>query len=365
MEEIDKSTTFERGFFGKSSFFYGANSENGFISYGKDLTDDGSFDRIIYVMGGPGTGKSSLMRAVSNYAVSQSIGCEKYFCSSDPSSLDAIRLFDNASGKKVFICDATSPHPREYSTPGAVGVIADLSAFWSSEMLSKNKTHVIKLQNEKKKHFNAAYGFLRLCGKTVLDISVLKKYYDCESLERKVSELLRKAAPDGGTVWERPVSCISMFGEKTLNNRCYGAKNTLRLGNNCDFSVIFFELLITECKKRGISFLRSPNPISPNRTEEIFVPSASLFVSVISDECKHKLQAGRYLREETAKELSKITKASFSAFDEYKNAALRELALAKDCHFALERMYGAAMDFEAKERFDKSIVKIVSDIFQK
>jgi len=26
MEEIDKSTTFERGFFGKSSFFYGANS---------------------------------------------------------------------------------------------------------------------------------------------------------------------------------------------------------------------------------------------------------------------------------------------------------------------------------------------------
>ena len=49
-------------------FFLGANSKMGFISYFGQLQDQKNDLRLLILKGGPGCGKSSLMRRVCEYA---------------------------------------------------------------------------------------------------------------------------------------------------------------------------------------------------------------------------------------------------------------------------------------------------------
>ena len=58
--------------------------------------------------GGPGCGKSSLMRAVGAAAEERGLQVEYIRCSGDPDSLDAILLPE----KKTAIVDGTAPHER-------------------------------------------------------------------------------------------------------------------------------------------------------------------------------------------------------------------------------------------------------------
>ena len=71
-------------------FFLGANTPNGFVSRFDNLyyPEEGWFAYII--KGGPGTGKSTLMKRLAKEANLKNVKTELIYCSSDPSSLDAV-----------------------------------------------------------------------------------------------------------------------------------------------------------------------------------------------------------------------------------------------------------------------------------
>lgn len=87
-------------------YFLGANTPSGFVSRFDHLydPDDGWFAYIL--KGGPGTGKSTLMKRAAKEACSAQIKTELIYCSSDPHSLDAV-IFPEI---KVCIVDGTAPH---------------------------------------------------------------------------------------------------------------------------------------------------------------------------------------------------------------------------------------------------------------
>ena len=87
-------------------YFLGANTPSGFISRFDHLydPDDGWFAYIL--KGGPGTGKSTLMKRAAKEACSAQIKTQLIYCSSDPYSLDAV-IFPEI---KVCIVDGTAPH---------------------------------------------------------------------------------------------------------------------------------------------------------------------------------------------------------------------------------------------------------------
>ncbi len=72
------------------SYFLGSSAGNGFFSCFSQLTPkiEGQYTYII--KGGPGTGKSSLMKKIADEMEKRDIECERIFCSSDPDSLDAV-----------------------------------------------------------------------------------------------------------------------------------------------------------------------------------------------------------------------------------------------------------------------------------
>ena len=87
-------------------YFLGANSPTGFYSLYSELLPPETASVIYILKGGPGCGKSTLMRQVAQQAAQAGETVEYILCSGDPDSLDAILL----PGKKAALVDGTAPH---------------------------------------------------------------------------------------------------------------------------------------------------------------------------------------------------------------------------------------------------------------
>ena len=91
---------------GNRVFFGAANSGGGFYSVFKNILKP--FDKRILIKGGPGTGKSTLMKNVFGLAKSRGLSPEMMLCSSDPDSLDGV-LIDKLSLPMASRLSTTNP----------------------------------------------------------------------------------------------------------------------------------------------------------------------------------------------------------------------------------------------------------------
>ncbi len=87
-------------------YFLGANSPSGFYSLYDHLLPPEQARAIYILKGGPGCGKSTLMRKVAAWAQETGLETEYILCSGDPDSLDAVVFPDKAAA----IVDGTAPH---------------------------------------------------------------------------------------------------------------------------------------------------------------------------------------------------------------------------------------------------------------
>ena len=104
-------------------YFAAANGFNGFRSYFGEIFNRCDFSRVYILKGGPGTGKSTLMKRIRG-EFSSKLRCESILCSSDPKSLDGIII--EKGSNRVAILDGTSPHEEDARFPGAVDEIINL-----------------------------------------------------------------------------------------------------------------------------------------------------------------------------------------------------------------------------------------------
>jgi hypothetical protein len=143
-------------------YFGAANGYCGFINSFDNIFSPGDYRRIFIIKGGPGTGKSSLMKSVAEF--SQKTGCytEAILCSSDPESLDGIVV--HTPKGKIALIDGTSPHATEARYPGAVEELVDLGAGFNVKLLEEEKSRIISLNSEKKGYYDEAYRLLYLAG---------------------------------------------------------------------------------------------------------------------------------------------------------------------------------------------------------
>ena len=86
-------------------YFLGANSPAGFYSLYDHLLPPERARAIYILKGGPGCGKSTLMRKIGAWAEESGLETEYILCSGDPDSLDAVVFPDKATA----IVDGTAP----------------------------------------------------------------------------------------------------------------------------------------------------------------------------------------------------------------------------------------------------------------
>ena len=107
------------------NIYPGGNTPRGFYSYYNYILPQRKAEKIYCIKGGPGSGKSTLMKKTGEYFLEKGEDVDYLWCSSDPDSLDGILLPDRG----VAVIDGTAPHVTDPVNPGAVDKIINLGMF--------------------------------------------------------------------------------------------------------------------------------------------------------------------------------------------------------------------------------------------
>jgi len=185
------------------------------------------------------------------------------------------------------------------------------------------------------------------------------KNIDGEAIRKRAESLLKCGRSDGGLLLLRPVDSISMMGRKRLNNHGFGAYKRIKAENMCCSGYVFIKALADLAKEKEMTAIVSPHPVDTDIFTDIYVPSCSLYVSVNNDETEKTVHCGRLVDKN---DLCGMIKKAEKSYESLIDCAVECLGRAKEAHFLLERLYGNAMNFKLKDEYEKTVVKVVSDI---
>ncbi len=136
--------------------FAGVNTPSGFFSYFNFIMDETEKSRKIFLKGGPGTGKSTLMKRIAKKAEALHLPYEVFHCSSDPASYDGVHI----PSLKTAVIDATSPHNDDPKYPRAGGEIFDAATFLTKGNPALQGEEIRFYAEKKRRAFQNGYHFL-------------------------------------------------------------------------------------------------------------------------------------------------------------------------------------------------------------
>ena len=340
-------------------YFAAANSYTGFVSYFDSVFSPEEFERIYLLKGGPGTGKSSLMKNIALTFKDKKCCVEELYCSSDPNSLDGVIISNK--DKRVAIIDATFPHERDTRFPGAIDELINLGDGWDTAWIIGQKQEIVSLGKEKSSAYKAAYSYMALAGQAERIIK------DCYKSKFSVTKAKSWAEAILGDIKSsknpnKKTRLISSFGRLgTYSLELPEELNSKKIGICGD--VITVGLILSFCldflKCKCTNIVCIPSPLDPCLTEGIYLPDSGILLCqantaeinatdffVISDVEKERIKKAFLLKKD--------------ALDE----AQRWFSIASDIHFRLEKIYSAAMDFEKNNKIILDKTKEIANILE-
>ncbi len=321
--------------------FAGGNTSRGFVSCFEDIVPAGERRRMFYIKGGPGVGKSTLMRRVARAAEEGGQRVTYFHCSSDPDSLDGIALPDLGWG----MMDGTAPHVYDPGTPGARDTLVSLGDFLDEAAMRPKTKEIVALQAEISQRFRRCYGFLAAAGQ-------LGKL--CSKAELKEKALRELAAQ-----WteEMPLrggkgSCRKLFATAFTPRGQVDALpeielHTLRV--ECPVGVNltpFWQELSQIASWRGLPVIQLVHPLWPEELDGILLPEQPLLLrSCLPQSHPDAIECGQVMTLEKSSEQEQSYDRN--AYELMIQRALEQLTAAKALHDELENHYIGHMDFLA------------------
>ncbi len=337
--------------------FAASNSCEGFKNYYGEVFTDTRIDRLHIIKGGPGTGKSHFMKVVARHARERGYDVTEYDCSSDPASLDGIRLF-KAGAPTVGLLDGTAPHVREPIIPGARDEIVNLGVFWNPRALAGQKDTIAALGQSKSTAYARAYACLRAAGEMDdLADSLMEGCVRTDRLNALAARILRHE-PSGERFEAIPAlrRAISMTGKHTLHSYEAAARTLLLPDDGYGLGARLMLALLAISESRRHRVYVSYDPIYPDKVDGLLYPDTGLCVLSCEAQPREEVPARaislrRYANTEVLREVRGELRHTLALRESLTQTALRHMATAATYHFELEKIYSAAMDFRAKEAF--------------
>lgn len=327
-------------------------------------------DKIYILKGGPGTGKSSLMRKIGKIFLNKDFDIEYIHCSSDPDSLDGIII----RALSVAVLDGTAPHVIEPTAPGAIEEYINLGVAWNIPELTKSKKEILYLQSEISNTYPKAYAEFKIAltihdewEKIYIDNMDFKKAN--QLTEKVITDLLGTTAYPkeshimhrffGGSTPKGPLDFVENItstittryfikgrpgsGKSTMLKKLVAAAEERGLDAevyHCGFDPDSLDMVLLPELDLCIFDSTAPHEYSPIRTTDHIIDMYTELITPNTDE-------------QNAVPLNNIMKR----YKYHSSEGISHLAYAKALHDTLEEYYIKATDFTIIDTISHDLIE--------
>ena len=339
-------------------YFASSNSMTGFYSYFDTIYNPRKLEKIYIIKGGPGTGKSSMIKAVKSKLKNRN--CEMFLCSSDTHSYDGI-LIDN----KIAVIDGTSPHSVEAKIPGAVESIID-NGCAITEGIKKYKSRITELADQKSKLYRAAYVYLKASGEIKKDCTktVTSKMYN-EKIDAAISRFfkqnfIKKGKYDSQIRLTKGITPNGMYSTHSFENL---SKKTALIVNGKGIEESIYLMIIEKAKEYGINTTISYDPLIPYSPDGLMFTDNSFCVVNFEpdyhgeiDYDKYKIfNCERFIDKNELNEIKGKLKFAFKCHE----SLLKE---AQNVHKELEEIYINNTNYKIIKEKEEQLIDDISSL---
>ena len=349
-------------------YFLGANSPSGFYSLYDQLISPETARGIYILKGGPGCGKSTLMRRVAGLLQENGITAEYILCSGDPDSLDAVVF----PALHTALVDGTAPHVVEPKYPGVVESYVNLGECYDKQGLGDLRQGIMDCMKGYKGCYQSAYRCLGAAAEIRADVrSTLLTETLLRRLMKRAEGILSREIKSRkgvrpGRVRQRFLGAITHKGPICLYDTAL--TQCTRIYEFSDRYGLAHDLLthlLAGAVRSGYDVVACPSPMAPDRLTHLILPELSLAFLSSAPDCPFTGQSYRRVRLDSMADeeilrrnrprLRFAQKVSAALVEE----AVESLAQAKAMHDDLERLYNPYVDFD---RVDQAARRIADEI---
>ena len=327
-------------------YFPGGNTARGFVNKFGGIVPPWSESHYSYIIkGGPGVGKSTLMRRVSKKGREMGYMTEEFHCSGDPESLDAVRI----PGKRVVLLDGTSPHSIDPKVPGAGQEIINLGCFRNKRELRTLHPDIEKLFAENSRSYSIAYSFLAAAGELRKNaVEALRPLIDQKLAESCIGDFLSSHEEPAFTL-PRKLFMTAITHKGVVDLSRSAPQNGLNIAVGRDIGYIILEIAEKLCRTRKREIFC--DPLLPEYPERIHLPEQKLSFVLSSDE-----DADLETREFLAGDIPHFVPFAIAEADRLILKAVEQLKICKELHDELEGLYRNYVDFTEVNRISETLM---------
>ncbi len=340
-------------------YFAAANSYDGFVSYFDKVFPSKDFSRIYVLKGGPGTGKSSLMKRISKELSTTECEIDEIYCSSDPQSLDGVII--NHQNKRIAIIDGTAPHERDAIVPGAIDEIINLGENWDSRWLVANREKILSKGSQKSESYKMAYAYLKNAGVSHDHLmSLYRRNFNKFNAKTKAESIIPNSRGNKRSILKyRLLSSFGKLGNYNLPLTTENDYALIFISGDAYSSSLFLEECRLLCETHNLNQILYPSALAPGLLDAIELPDDKV---IIAKNENGTVNPGDYCA------LSKIDKEYYKIAEQIKKDALDEaqrwFLVASNIHFEMEEIYNKAMDFSENERVFRDKLTEIKNILE-
>ncbi|MDW7650106.1 MAG: PRK06851 family protein [Bacillota bacterium] len=356
-------------------FFAGGNTIRGFHSLFHYIPAPDA-GRLTIIKGGPGTGKSTLMKQIGQVAQEAGLETEQFYCSSDNESLDGLTI--PALGYSIL--DGTAPHVIDPKIPGAYDEIINLGDCWDADLLRPHKREIGELIRQNGEWFMQVYQYLREA-QTVME---KLRYFTAQAMDfaalskmthRLLSELGAALPAADGSPRERhlfggaisPAGLVNFYPSIFQNvERFYFVTGDPGSGK----STLLWQIYDTvKCLGHDTEVYHCA--FDPDRFDAVIVPAINTAFVKVSYPHTFTIPPTQYVKEQYTLALSRhsrVAELRKSSAERAENQerfwyltgkAVEMIRNAKRNHDQLEEFYIRAMDFSRLAEIRENIIRDV------
>ncbi|MFC0472261.1 PRK06851 family protein [Halalkalibacter kiskunsagensis] len=358
------------------NYYAGGNTAKGFYSLHDSVLD--GLNRLFILKGGPGTGKSSLMKAVGEEMVKRGLAIEYLHCSSDNHSIDGVIIPEF----QVGIVDGTAPHVVEPKAPGVVEEYINLGVAWDEKKLVTHKEEILQLNKTISQTYQKAYDTFAAALKAHDDIEdiyisnmdfseanklteeLIADFYGEDTIDKQPKikhRFLGAATPNGAVDFIQNLT--EDIGKRYfIKGRAGSGKSTMlkkiaAAGEakgfdvevyHCGFDPNSLDMIIVREKNFAIFDSTAPHEYFPNRDSDEIIDMYTRCITAGTDE--------RF-----AEDIARTTKP----YKDKMKEGISYLAKVKVLRDELEAYYVEAMDFTKVDEIQKQIIEEIKQIVSK